>query len=108
VLRLLLFAIPLAILLVLRVPWWISVPAAALIALPLSYIFLRRPRHDVAVQLNEVRKRDKLAPMHDDIVEDAQIDAADLAAPEDDFASGGIRASDPSMSAESRRRPENA
>ncbi len=77
VLRLLLFAIPLAILLVLRIEWWISVPAAALIALPLSYILLSRPRHEVAIELNKVRGREKLAPMYDDAIEDAQIDEAE-------------------------------
>lgn len=77
VLRLVLFAIPLTIMLIIRIPWWISVPSAAVIALPLSYLLLSKPRHEVALQLNEVRKRDRLSPMHDDLIEDAQIDEAD-------------------------------
>ncbi|WP_223693394.1 DUF4229 domain-containing protein [Leifsonia poae] len=77
VLRLLLFAIPLAILLVLRIDWWIAVIAAALIGLCLSYIILRKPRDAVARDLYAVRHRETPATTADDDDEDAAVDAAD-------------------------------
>jgi ABC-type nickel/cobalt efflux system permease component RcnA len=80
VLRLLVFVIPLAVLLVLHVEPWIAVVAAALIGLCLSYIFLRKPRDAVATDLYAVRHRDKPATTVDDDVEDAAIDSAELSA----------------------------
>ena len=77
VLRLLVFAIPLAVLLVLGIAWWIAVIAAALIGLCLSYIFLSRPRNAVSTELYRARHRDKPATTADDDVEDAAVDAAD-------------------------------
>ena len=77
VLRLLLFAIPLAILLVLRIDWWIAVIAAALIGLCLSYIILRKPRDAVARDLYAARHRDTPVTTIDDDTEDAAIDAAE-------------------------------
>ncbi|MFJ8896313.1 DUF4229 domain-containing protein [Leifsonia sp. NPDC102414] len=77
VLRLLLFAIPLAILLVLRIDWWIAVIAAALIGLCLSYIFLSKPRNAVSTDLYAARHRDKPATTVDDDAEDAVVDAAE-------------------------------
>ncbi|QJA00519.1 DUF4229 domain-containing protein [Leifsonia sp. PS1209] len=76
-LRLLLFAIPLAILLVLRIEWWIAVIAAALIGLCLSYIFLSKPRNAVSSDLYAARHRDKPATTVDDDAEDAVVDAVD-------------------------------
>jgi hypothetical protein len=80
VLRLLVFVIPLAVLLVLRVDAWIAVVAAALIGLCLSYIFLRKPRDAVATDLYAARHRDKPATTVDDDVEDAAIDSAERSA----------------------------
>lgn len=77
VLRLLLFAIPLAVLLLVGIVWWFAVIAAALIGLCLSYIFLRGPRHAVATDLYAVRHREKPVTSVDDDVEDAAVDAAD-------------------------------
>ena len=77
VLRLLLFVVPLVILLVLRIEPWISVVAAALIGLCLSYIFLRRSRNAVATDLYASRHRDKPATTVDDDVEDAAIDSSE-------------------------------
>jgi hypothetical protein len=77
VLRLLVFAIPLAVLLALGIDWWIAVVAAALIGLCLSYIFLSRPRNAVSTDLYRVRHRDKPVHTVDDDVEDAAVDAAD-------------------------------
>ncbi|MFP3467365.1 DUF4229 domain-containing protein [Leifsonia sp. SIMBA_070] len=76
VLRLLVFAVPLAILLVLGVVWWLSVIAAALIGLCLSYIFLSRPRNAVSSDLYAVRHRDTPARSEDDDVEDGAVDSA--------------------------------
>ncbi len=75
VLRLLLFVVPLAILLLLGVEAWISVVAAALIGLCLSYVFLRRPREAVARDLYEVRHREKAPVSADDEAEDSAIDS---------------------------------
>ena len=84
-LRLLVFAVPLVILLVFGVVWWLSVIAAALIGLCLSYIFLSRPRNAVSSDLYAVRHRDKPARTEDDDAEDAAVDdaAVDDAAVED-------------------------
>jgi hypothetical protein len=76
VLRLLVFAVPLVILLVLGVVWWLSVIAAALIGLCLSYIFLSRPRNAVSSDLYAVRHRDKPARTEDDDAEDAAVEHA--------------------------------
>ncbi|WP_349627136.1 DUF4229 domain-containing protein [Leifsonia sp. C5G2] len=74
VLRLLVFAVPLAILLLVGVVWWLAVIAAALIGLCLSYIFLSRPRNAVSSDLYAVRHRDKPVRSEDDDVEDAAVD----------------------------------
>ncbi|MDR6972495.1 DUF4229 domain-containing protein [Leifsonia shinshuensis] len=76
VLRLLVFAVPLAILLVVGVVWWLAVIAAALIGLCLSYIFLSRPRNAVSSDLYAVRHRETPAHSEDDDVEDAAVDGA--------------------------------
>jgi hypothetical protein len=79
VLRLLLFAVPLAIMLILRIDWWIAVIAAALIGLCLSYVVLRKPRDAVARDLYAARHRTTPATTVDDDSEDAAIDAATTA-----------------------------
>lgn len=79
VLRLLVFAVPLAVLLLVGLVWWASVIAAALIGLCLSYIFLSRPRNAVSSDLYTARHRDKPATSADDDDEDAAIDAAGAA-----------------------------
>ncbi|MGO4594654.1 DUF4229 domain-containing protein [Leifsonia sp. 2TAF2] len=77
VLRLLVFAVPLAILLLLGLVWWLAVIAAALIGLCLSYIFLSRPRNAVSSELYAVRHREKPVRSEDDDAEDAALDADD-------------------------------
>lgn len=88
VLRLLVFIVPLAILLLLGVEAWISVVAAALIGLCLSYILLRRPRDAVSRDLYEVRHRERAPVSVDDEAEDSAIDSvadtADRAEPGSD------------------------
>ncbi|WP_233265606.1 DUF4229 domain-containing protein [Leifsonia sp. AG29] len=75
VLRLLVFAVPLVVLLLVGVIWWLAVIAAALIGLCLSYIFLSRPRNAVSSDLYAVRHRERPATTEDDDVEDAAVDA---------------------------------
>jgi hypothetical protein len=76
VLRLLVFAVPLVILLLVGLVWWLAVIAAALIGLCLSYIFLSRPRNAVSSDLYAVRHREKPVRSEDDDVEDAAVDNA--------------------------------
>lgn len=83
VLRLLVFAVPLVILLLLGLVWWFSVIAAALIGLCLSYIFLTRPRNAISSDLYAVRHRSTPARSEDDDIEDAAVDAEDSALPHD-------------------------
>jgi hypothetical protein len=79
VLRLLVFAVPLAILLLVGLVWWLAVIAAALIGLCLSYIFLSRPRNAVSSDLYAVRHRETPLRSEDADAEDAAIDDAAVA-----------------------------
>lgn len=79
VLRIVLFAVPLTVLLLLHVHWLISVVAAAVIGLCLSYLLLRRPREALARDLYELRHREKVPARVDDEVEDAVVDASGTA-----------------------------
>jgi hypothetical protein len=76
ILRLLLIAVPLAILLALRVGFVVSAFAATFIGLCLSYILLAKLRHQVAGSLYERLHRAKPARSEDDDAEDAAVDAA--------------------------------
>lgn len=53
--RVLVFAIPFAILFALGVDWWIAALIAAVVGFCVSYIFLRGLRDRVALQLAESR-----------------------------------------------------
>ena len=75
VLRVLLFAVPLAVLLVAGVNPWVSAAVAALFGLSASLIFLRRPRESIANDLYAARHRETPAVRDDDAEEDAAIDA---------------------------------
>jgi uncharacterized membrane protein YraQ (UPF0718 family) len=79
-LRLLLIAVPLAILLVLQVNWVIATIAAVLIGLCLSYIFLRRRREQTSAELYAISTRGRTPVTIDDDIEDAAIDNAEAAA----------------------------
>ena len=57
VLRVLMFAVPLVVLLVLGIDPWVATLLAAVIGLCLSYIFLRKPRESVARDLYAARNR---------------------------------------------------
>ena len=85
VLRVLLFAVPLAAMLALRIEWWIAAIAAALIGASLSFIFLRKPREKVALGLYQARHPDA-EPVHPDAEsEDAALDRADARVAETDL-----------------------
>lgn len=75
--RILLFAVPLALLLILRVEPWLSALLAAVIGLCLSYIFLRSPREEVARGLYSATHRTKPVKQADDETEDAAVDLAE-------------------------------
>jgi hypothetical protein len=75
VVRLLAFFVPLLALLFIQVNPWIATLIAAVIGLCVSYIFLRRPREEVARELYEVRHAEKPVVREDDEAEDAALDA---------------------------------
>ena len=78
--RVLMFAVPLTILLLLlrQSEWWLAALLSAAIGLCLSYIFLRKPRERIANDLYQARHRDK-EPVHPDAEsEDAAVDRAAL------------------------------
>ncbi|MGW4928706.1 DUF4229 domain-containing protein [Agromyces sp. NPDC004153] len=76
-LRVLLFAVPLAVLLIAGVNPWVSAAVAALFGLSASLIFLRRQREEIAGDLYAARHREKPAVREDDEEEDAAVDAAE-------------------------------
>ncbi|MET1051696.1 MAG: DUF4229 domain-containing protein [Mycetocola sp.] len=73
VLRLLAFAIPLTLLLLLGIEPWIATVLAALIGLSLSYVTLRKPREAVSRDLYELRHGAKTAAGDED-AEDSVTD----------------------------------
>jgi hypothetical protein len=75
-LRVLLFAAPLAVLLIAGVTPWIAVLVAALFGFSASLIFLRREREQLATDLYAARHRETPVVRDDDEVEDAAVDAA--------------------------------
>lgn len=75
-LRVLLFAVPLAVLLVAGVNPWVSAAVAAVFGFSASLIFLRRQRESIASELYAARHRETPAVHVDDEVEDAAVDAA--------------------------------
>ncbi|WP_448002619.1 DUF4229 domain-containing protein [Agromyces bauzanensis] len=75
-LRILLFAVPLAVLLIAGVDPWVSAAVAAVFGFSASLIFLRRQRESIASDLYAARHRETPAVHVDDEVEDAAVDAA--------------------------------
>ncbi|RLQ81213.1 DUF4229 domain-containing protein [Mycetocola zhadangensis] len=71
VLRLLTFAAPLALLLLLNFEPWVATVLAAIIGLSVSYIFLRHPRERVAAELYERRHGNRTPDTQDEDAEDA-------------------------------------
>jgi hypothetical protein len=76
-LRVLLFAVPLAVLLIAGVNPWVSAAVAALFGFSASLLFLRRQREEIAGDLYAARHREKPAVREDDEEEDAAVDAAE-------------------------------
>ncbi|MGA1836337.1 DUF4229 domain-containing protein [Herbiconiux sp. 11R-BC] len=81
--RLGLFAVVLAVLLLLQITPWLAAVIAALVSLSLSIIFLRKPREEASKTLYQARenrheaRRPKAAtPSEDEDVEDSAVDAA--------------------------------
>lgn len=75
VLRVVLFAVPLAVLLIAGVNPWVSAAVAAVFGLSASLIFLRRQRESIATDLYAARHRETPVVREDDEVEDAAVDA---------------------------------
>ena len=73
-LRVLLFAVPLAVLLAFGVNPWISTLVAALFGLSASLLFLRRPRESMSSDLYAARHRETPVVRDDDEAEDAAVD----------------------------------
>lgn len=73
-LRVLLFAVPLAVLLIAGVNVWVSAAIAALFGLSASLIFLRRARDAMSSDLYAVRHRETPVVNEDDEAEDAAIE----------------------------------
>lgn len=85
--RLGLFAVVLALLLVLQITPWLAAVIAALVSLSLSIIFLRKPREEASKTLYQARenrheaRRPKTEKVSED--EDVEDSAVDAAAPAD-------------------------
>ena len=75
VLRIVLFAVPLAVLLLAGVNPWVSAAVAAVFGLSASLIFLRRQRESISTDLYAARHRETPAVRADDEEEDAALDA---------------------------------
>ena len=73
-LRVLLFAVPLAVLLIAGVNPWVSAAVAAVFGLSASLIFLRRARESMSSDLYAARHREQPAVREDDEEEDAAVD----------------------------------
>lgn len=102
-LRVLLFAAPLAVLLIAGVTPWIAVLVAALFGFSASLIFLRRQREQLAEDLYAARHREARVARDDDEVEDAAVDAA---APTNSAPTTSAPAEDTAVEAPERRAAE--
>lgn len=76
-LRVLLFAAPLAVLLLAGVNVWVSAIIAAVFGLSASLLFLRKPREEMSSELYAARHRERPVAREDDVAEDAAIDAGE-------------------------------
>ena len=73
-LRVVLFAVPLAVLLAAGVQPWVSAAVAAVFGLSASLIFLRRARESMSSDLYAARHREAPVVRADDDEEDAAVD----------------------------------
>ncbi len=89
VIRIAIFAVVLAALLLLGTPWYFAAPVAAIAGLAVAYIFFRRVRDQMAIELATRGKRnarDEVIPDDDDTAaEDAAIDHAGGRGPGEQF-----------------------
>ena len=80
VIRIAIFAVVLAVLLLIGTPWYFAAPLAAIAGLAVSYIFFRRVRDQMAVELatrGKRNNRDEVIPDDaDTAAEDAALDRA--------------------------------
>ena len=76
VLRIVLFAVPLAVLLIAGVDPWVSAAVAAVFGFSASLLFLRRQRESIATDLYAARNRETPVVHVDDEVEDTVVDAS--------------------------------
>lgn len=76
-LRILLFVLPLAVLLIAGIDPFLSAAIAALFGLSASILFLRHGRESVAKSLYEARRRERAPVTDDDAAEDAAVDGTD-------------------------------
>lgn len=72
ILRLLLFVVPFIIFMLLRIEWWVSAILATIVAVCLSYLFLRRQRDEIAATVQTWGKGDRRDP--DNELENAALD----------------------------------
>ncbi|MFT2818150.1 DUF4229 domain-containing protein [Leifsonia sp. A12D58] len=83
VLRVLMFAVPLAVFLLLAIDPWLSTVLAAIVGFCLSYIFLRKSRDTVASDIYRRRHRETEPVSADEEAEDAAVETAETtSAPE--------------------------
>lgn len=78
-LRLVFFAVPFAVLMLIGWPWWLALLIATLVALALSVIFLSKQRGAASTSIYDWRNRERTA---DDIAEDAALEATEGTADE--------------------------
>jgi hypothetical protein len=81
-LRIVLFAAPLAVLLAAGVNVWVSAIVAAVFGLSASLLFLRKGREAMSRDLYAARHRETPAVRDDDAAEDAAVEAAEHPAAE--------------------------
>ena len=74
--RALLFLVPFAVLMIARVPWWLSLPVSLAFAFAASIVFFGRLRQEAAAELQRMREGRKRegASADDGDVEDAALD----------------------------------
>ncbi|WP_164990363.1 DUF4229 domain-containing protein [Agromyces albus] len=75
-LRIALFAVPLAVLLLAGVTPWIAAFVAAVFGLSASLLFLRRARESISSDLYRARHREQPVTRDDDDAEDAAVEAS--------------------------------
>lgn len=81
--RLGLFAVLFAVLMVLGIEWWISALLATVMAFALAYIFFYRQRQALAADLERMFIKNQ-SPDHDSVIEDQLVESESDGSPEGD------------------------